>query len=130
MELEFALNGQLVEENYPFAIGRKGDALILDWRPAVHEAVIRKDAPLPVASARFHNMLVEMGVEAAKQIGEKRVVLSGGCCQNKYLTERFIEKLQAAGFQPYWHQRVPPNDGGIALGQIMAVASKTQTGRE
>jgi hydrogenase maturation protein HypF len=48
-------------------------------------------------------------------------VLSGGCFQNRYLTERTVTRLHAEGFQPYWHQRVPPNDGGIALGQIYAV---------
>jgi hydrogenase maturation protein HypF len=130
MELEFALDRSPVEENYPFAIRASGDTLILDWEPAVRKAVTERNVPLPVASARFHNMLVEMGVEAAKRIGEKRVVLSGGCFQNKYLTERFIGQLQAAGFQPYWHQRVPPNDGGIALGQLMAAASKLQSGRD
>lgn len=130
MELEFALDGQSVEDSYPFAIGGDGNALILDWEPAVREVVTEKDVPLPVASARFHNMLVALGVEVAKRIGEKRVVLSGGCFQNKYLTERFIEQLRAAGFQPYWHQRVPPNDGGIALGQLIAAASKMQTGRD
>jgi hydrogenase maturation protein HypF len=36
------------------------------------------------------------------------------------LLERTVTRLRAAGFQPYWHQRVPPNDGGIALGQVMA----------
>jgi len=46
--------------------------------------------------------------------------LSGGCFQNKYLVEKTIARLNETGFQPYWHQRVPPNDGGIALGQIMA----------
>jgi len=50
--------------------------------------------------------------------GETRVVLSGGCFQNRYLTERTVARLREAGFQPYWHQRVPPNDGGLALGQI------------
>jgi hydrogenase maturation protein HypF len=48
-------------------------------------------------------------------------VLSGGCFQNRYLLERTIDRLQAAGFRPVWHQRIPPNDGGIALGQVAAV---------
>jgi hydrogenase maturation protein HypF len=46
--------------------------------------------------------------------------LSGGCFQNRYLTERTVRRLRAEGFQPYWHQHVPPNDGGIALGQVVA----------
>jgi len=50
----------------------------------------------------------------------ERVALSGGCFQNRYLTERMVSRLRAAGLRPYWHQRVPPNDGGIALGQIVA----------
>jgi hydrogenase maturation protein HypF len=40
------------------------------------------------------------------------------------LTERAIRRLREAGFRPYWHQRIPPNDGGIALGQ--AVAARNQ----
>ena len=71
-------------------------------------------------SAKFHNTLAEVVVTVAKKAGERRVVLSGGCFQNRYLTERTVRRLQAAGFQPYWHQRVPPNDGGIALGQAVA----------
>jgi len=73
-----------------------------------------------IASARFHNTLVEMAVDVAKRMGEKNVVLSGGCFQNRYLTERMVSRLRASGYRPYWHQRVPPNDGGLALGQIMA----------
>ncbi len=71
-------------------------------------------------SAKFHKALVEAIVAVAKQIGESRVVLSGGCFQNRYLTERAVRRLEAEGFWPYWHQRVPPNDGGIALGQVIA----------
>jgi len=44
-------------------------------------------------------------------------VLSGGCFQNTRLTEAAVAALRAAGFEPVWHQAVPPNDGGIALGQ-------------
>jgi hydrogenase maturation protein HypF len=61
-------------------------------------------------------------VAVATQIGEARVALSGGCFQNRYLTEQTVKRLTHAGFRPYWHQRIPPNDGGIALGQVWAAA--------
>lgn len=71
-------------------------------------------------SEKFHNALAKAIVAVAKQIGEEKIVLSGGCFQNRRLTERTVQRLRLAGFRPYWHQRVPPNDGGIALGQIIA----------
>jgi hydrogenase maturation protein HypF len=61
-----------------------------------------------------------MIVEVAIRVGEPRVVLTGGCFQNRRLLERAVHGLGSAGFRPYWHQRVPPNDGGISLGQIVA----------
>jgi hydrogenase maturation protein HypF len=74
-------------------------------------------------SAKFHHTLVEMMVEVARRTSEPRVVLTGGCFQNRTLTERAVARLQEAGFRCYWHQRIPPNDGGIALGQaVMALA--------
>ena len=130
MELEFSLDRSPEDGAWPFRVTESGDMLVLDWEPAVREALAQRELPLSVASARFHNMLAAMGVEVAKRMGEKRVALSGGCFQNKYLTERLIRELRAAGFQPYWHQRVPPNDGGIALGQLMAAAASLQPGRD
>jgi len=124
MELEFALSEAPADTSYPYKICTSGDTLILDWEPAVRSLLTDACVQLAEATARFHNMLVEMGVEVAKRIGEKKVVLSGGCFQNKYLTERFLSKLRAAGFHPYWHQRVPPNDGGIALGQLIGAAEQ------
>lgn len=82
---------------------------------------VKSGAPLGIISARFHNTLAEIIIEIARIISEQRVVLTGGCFQNKYLTERTIDRLEQEGFKPYWHQRVPPNDGGISLGQIYAV---------
>lgn len=96
--------------------------MVLDWSPTI-EAIV-SDVQNGVAggriSAKFHNALAEAVVAVAKRVGEQRVVLSGGCFQNRYLTERTVRRLQTEGFQPYWHQRVPPNDGGIALGQVIA----------
>ena len=76
--------------------------------------------PLGLISAKFHNALADAVVLMARESGQSRVVLSGGCFQNRYLTERTVRRLEAAGFSPYWHQRVPPNDGGISLGQVIA----------
>jgi hydrogenase maturation protein HypF len=59
-------------------------------------------------------------VAVAARLQQERIVLSGGCFQNRYLTERTVQRLKAEGFRPYWHQRIPPNDGGIPLGQILA----------
>jgi hydrogenase maturation protein HypF len=60
----------------------------------------------------------------AKQVGLQQVVLTGGCFQNRYLTERAVERLSEGGFIPYWHEQVPPNDGGVALGQAVIAASQ------
>ena len=76
-----------------------------------------------VIAARVHNTLADAVVAVARRAGEPRVVLSGGCFQNRVLMERTVAGLRAAGFRPYWHQRVPPNDGGIALGQVAALAA-------
>jgi hydrogenase maturation protein HypF len=81
---------------------------------------VRRDITRGVISARFHNTLAAIVVDIAQRVGEPRVLLTGGCFQNRYLTERTVKRLREAGFCAYWHQRVPPNDGGIALGQVMA----------
>lgn len=118
MELEFALHGIETDESYAFALSEE----TLDWGPML--LGILSDVRVGVShgkiAAKFHNTLVEMIVAVARRTGEERVVLTGGCFQNKYLTERAITRLREEGFRVYWHQRVPPNDGGIALGQIVA----------
>ena len=131
MELEFSLMDERTEERFPFSIMPGGDsaaphqpAFVFDWEPTIRGvlAALERRATAAEVAAKFHNTLVEIIVEAAKRIGEERVVLSGGCFQNQYLSEHVICRLEAEGFRPYWHQRVPPNDGGIALGQAFAWA--------
>jgi hydrogenase maturation protein HypF len=70
---------------------------------------------------KFHDTLINSIVTIAKIINTEKIVLSGGCFQNKYLLENSLKNLQDHNFIPYWHKKIPPNDGGIALGQIMAV---------
>ncbi len=78
---------------------------------------MRSEEPAGIISRKFHNALIECLVDAAKREGCTQVLLSGGCFQNRYLAEGAIRRLKEEGFTPYWHQQVPPNDGGLALGQ-------------
>jgi hydrogenase maturation protein HypF len=98
--------------------------MAVDWGPvllAVVEDIENGDSPAQV-SIRFHNTLAEIIVEVSRRVDETRVVLTGGCFQNRYLLERSVRMLEAAGMKPYWHQRIPPNDGCIAPGQIAAAS--------
>jgi hydrogenase maturation protein HypF len=125
MELEFALDGTVTGERYNIAVvDVPTGALVLDWGPLVRGilADLEGGTPASLIAVKCHNALVEGIVDVARRVGEGRVVLTGGCFQNVYLTERAVARLRAEGFHPYWHRLVPPNDGGIALGQVLAAA--------
>jgi hydrogenase maturation protein HypF len=124
MELEFALDEDAAPEEYPFELISDSHRMLVDWKPLILALIadVSRGVPAGTISARFHNTLVGMILAVAGHAGERRVVLSGGCFQNRVLTERAVMRLKAAGYKPYWHQRVPPNDGGIALGQAYAAA--------
>ncbi|MFI5144123.1 MAG: carbamoyltransferase HypF, partial [Ignavibacteria bacterium] len=128
MMLEFAVNDIKVRDTYPYNIIKTNDrGFIADWEPMIKEILKESKKGKPgkaIISAKFHNTLAGMIVSMAKKIGEKKVVLSGGCFQNKYLLEKTISQLQKKGFKVYWHQRVPTNDGGISLGQIKYVLDR------
>ncbi len=117
MLLERAIDGVTIEEAYPLP-ERDG---IADWAPlveAVRGDVERGEAQARIA-ARFHNALVEWIAAVAARGGIRQVALSGGVFQNAYLVERAVAVLESRGFSVYTHQRVPANDGGIALGQAV-----------
>jgi hydrogenase maturation protein HypF len=122
MALEFLLDPGTKDEAYPLAISDKLPAMWLDWQPMVEAILSDIEHAVPVGriSGKFHNALVEGIIEVAKRTGLPHIVLSGGCFQNRYLLERAATRLREENFLPFWHRSVPPNDGGIALGQIVA----------
>ncbi len=146
MALEFAADSTL-QEAYPFPItatndeGRTADSggnsrslipssssLVLDWQPLI-EAVLedlQQGVKTAIIAGRFHNALVEAILAVAQTVGETRVALSGGCFQNRLLTERATQRLSEAGFQVLLHRQVPPNDGGISLGQVLVAAAQLE----
>ena len=93
---------------------------MVDWRPAIRALVdnVRKERDVGEMAVAFHNGVAEAMVAIAKIIGQPRVCLSGGCFQNRYLTECAKDRLEAAGFTVHLHRNLPPNDGGLAVGQI------------
>jgi len=108
------------EEAYPLPGG--------DWGPLIEAVVADKRAGVfsSLIAARFHNALVAWILEIAASARLKQVVFSGGVFQNRYLTERAAAALESCGFTVFTHRQVPPNDGGIALGQ--AVMSRAVVG--
>ncbi|MEK7409445.1 MAG: carbamoyltransferase HypF [Acidobacteriota bacterium] len=119
MLLERTIGGLVTDDAYPLPHG--------DWRPLIEAVcgdVSRAVAPTRIA-ARFHNALANWIVEVAEQIRARHVCLSGGVFQNGYLTERAAALLEERGCRVYTHERVPPNDGGIALGQAVLAAARS-----
>ncbi len=134
MDLEFALEGVSCEEAYPYTIRTKSAASYyeaerdIDWEPMIRKIIAdaRSGLPAGIISAKFHNALTEVILSVANETAKQKVVLSGGCFQNRYLTERTIRLLTKHNFRVYWHQRVPPNDGGISLGQAFAALMRSR----
>lgn len=130
MALEYVAEAGL-DDAYPLPLVAEGGGLLLDWEPLVDAALddVKRGGEVSVAAARFHGALVEAIVAVAERIGEPRVALTGGCFQNRLLTERAAGRLEGAGFDVLVHRRVPANDGGISLGQVAVAAARLETRR-
>jgi hydrogenase maturation protein HypF len=108
----------------PAIVTDKAGTLVIDWRPmlAAMVSAVRAGACADALAAAFHEGLVDSIIAVVTRIGTAQVLLTGGCFQNARLTERTVARLRQAGFEPYWHHRVPPNDGGLAVGQAAFAA--------
>ncbi|MBP1623151.1 MAG: (NiFe) hydrogenase maturation protein HypF, partial [Acidobacteria bacterium] len=91
MELEFAIGSENTDESYPFAIS-DGAEPVVDWEKMILAVLedVRDSISLARISKKFHNTLGEIIVAVARRTGERRVVLTGGCFQNKALLERAV----------------------------------------
>jgi hydrogenase maturation protein HypF len=126
MELEFTRQKH-IRAAYSFMV-TDGLPIVVDWAPGILQLIddVADGEDAGLISAKFHNGLVEAAVDVAKKIGESKIVVSGGCFQNRYLTERTVMRLREENFRPYWHQRIPPNDGGISAGQCLAASQNAK----
>ena len=108
--------------SYPFTVS---DDLVVDPDPMIRAIVeeIKKGVPTAEISMRFHRTVAEMVLEVSRRMREatgwEEVILSGGCFQNLLLLRLSCEMLEADGFRVFIQRQVPPNDGGISLGQAL-----------
>ena len=119
MLLESAISGSSVEA-YEFTLDRGGS---IDTRPMFRRIVSELAAGHSAVhiSDRFHTTISDMVSSTCRVIrdasGVNKVCLSGGVFQNLTLVDRTARVLAVAGFEVFTHSLVPPNDGGLALGQ-------------
>jgi hydrogenase maturation protein HypF len=133
IELEALAETETSLENkkdaYPFTI-RPGQPFILDVFPLIEAIVmdLQRGVPVPRIARRFHLTVSELLVAACLQVkadtGLTTVALSGGVFQNRRLTRRLVERLEECGFQTYLNRQIPPNDGGLSLGQAAVAAAR------
>jgi len=127
MELEM-LAEKTIEATYDFD-WVSGDVHKVLFQPIIHGVAndMQKGVEPSKISGKFHSTLVRMFSELCgiigKETGLNRVVLSGGAFQNSFLLTGLIQTLTRNNFQVFTHTLVPPNDGGIALGQAMVAAA-------
>jgi hydrogenase maturation protein HypF len=141
MQLEGAAGERTSGGCYPFRIlgsacapvrSATAESLVVDWQPTLEAALadIEAGAEAGAISEKLHNGLAVVIAQIAARVAEPHVVLTGGCFQNARLTCATVASLHAAGVEPFWHQRIPPNDGGIALGQAVWAAWAARRGEE
>ena len=142
IELEWLATGLTPDGIYPFQIAEAADTshptvtaptLVVDTRPLIRAVAddVRDGIDRRAIARRFHSTVVEMIATVCKRIrsssGLETVVLSGGVFMNALLTSEVTTRLTDEGFRVYRHQQVPPNDGGLSLGQLAVAAAREAT---
>jgi hydrogenase maturation protein HypF len=132
VELEWLATEVAPDGSYPFDVSRPAadGPLVIDTRPLI--GAVAQEAAQGVEAARiarrFHTTVVEIVAAVCDRIrwatGLGVVVLSGGVFLNALLTREVCARLPGDGFRVYRHRRVPPNDGGLSLGQLAVAAAR------
>jgi hydrogenase maturation protein HypF len=136
MQLEWLATGIEPDGCYPFDIGQAGDAaptessLVIDTRPMIR--AIAKDADAGIAPSRIarrfqttlNEIICSVCDEVRNSCGVDDIVLSGGVFMNALLSSEATDRLTLENFRVYRHRLVPPNDGGLSLGQVAIAASQ------
>ena len=126
IELEMLAHRETAEsKSYSYQIDAANGISIINLQLMFHEIAteLQSEFDAGASSAKFHNTVAKFTLDMCENIREEyhlnKVVLSGGCFQNRYLLSKTVSLLYARDFNPYFQCRVPTNDGGICLGQAV-----------
>jgi len=128
MEME-SICASEIEEGYRFNIFKENGEFIIDSNKIFKDIIndLKKGIKKEIIAAKFHNTIADFTVNLCSKIrkntGINKIALSGGVFQNCYLVEKVIYLLEENNFQVYIQRKVPPNDGGISLGQAVVAGS-------
>lgn len=134
IELEALAMKGLPDRIYPYELStaQASQPLLVDTRPLIRYIVEEACAGVSSASIarRFHHTLVDIIATVCDRLrqstGINDVVLSGGVFLNAVLSEELYARLEVDGFGAYHHHLVPPNDGGLSLGQLAIAAALSE----
>jgi len=120
-----------IYDAYPFDV-KKSETWEIDltemWRAMIKD--VDDHEKTNIIAGRFHETVVQASVEMVRlalqqhPTYERNIVLSGGSMHNRYIVKRLRQEFSQLGFNVYTHQKVPCNDGGLALGQLMIAAHR------
>jgi hydrogenase maturation protein HypF len=125
IELEAAV-AMGIDEEYEYKVSFKEENLVVDMASAFKGIIIDKikGAPIEIIASKFHNTIIGATINVVKKIREitkiSLVVLSGGVFENRYLLSNIVDKLEAEEFKVFFNEKIPINDGGISIGQLIA----------
>jgi hydrogenase maturation protein HypF len=117
-------------DSYPWGLS-PGNPLELDWRPLVAGVLadLRRGTAVSVIAGRFHFSLVQMILAISRKFPDLPVVLGGGVFQNRRLIEILRAEWSTNGPPLGLPGRIPPNDGGLAAGQLVIAAATLAKGK-
>jgi hydrogenase maturation protein HypF len=129
-----ALAERAAADPYPLEFEHRGETVALDPRPMIRALLddLAAGVGVPAISARFHAGLARATAGVLVIVAERRdlqlAVLSGGVFQNRLLLELTVQALEAAGLRVLVPERLPPNDGQVAFGQVAIGAARLAAG--
>jgi hydrogenase maturation protein HypF len=117
---------------YPVPMGPDDRGLMVgDWGPMIDmiETDFARGVEVELIASMFHRSVATWGAAIARCVPHRDVVLTGGCFQNAILTELTRATLEASGRRVYSHERIPPGDGGLAVGQLAVAMARCSCDR-